>query len=101
MLSPQPPAILVSNTLHLLFIVANAARSTKANDLRSRYQALLGAAAVLAALYATVSLVGVQSPGTIDEAASKMLSPQPPAILVPNTLHLLFIVANAAGFYEG
>jgi len=70
MLSPRPPAILVSNTLHLLFIVANAARSTKANDLRSRYQALFGAAAVLAALYATVSLVGVQSPGAIDEAAA-------------------------------
>jgi len=73
MLSPKPPAILVSNTLHLLFIDANAACSTKANDLRSRYQALLGAAAVLAALYAAVSLVGVESPGTVDEAAARQI----------------------------
>ncbi len=69
----DPPVILVPNLLHPFFIVANAARSTKANDLRSRYQALFGAAAVLAALYATVSLVGVQSPGAVDEAAASRI----------------------------
>ncbi len=67
------PAILVLNILHPLFIVASAACSTKANDLKSRYQALLGAATVLAALFAAVLLVGVQNPGPIDEAAARQI----------------------------